>query len=218
MEGSGEATLPLGADEVDVWLFDLDRRPERFAQPARALSPQEWEQARRFCFERDRRRFVARRAVRRALLAGYTALDPARLRFAPGPQGRPELASGDVRFSSSHAYGLGLLAVARGRRVGADIERIRPVAHAEEIARDVFEREDAAALEALAPGARLESFFVCWTEREAYVKATGDGLGQAGHGRAAAGEWSLRRLRPAAGWVAAVAVEGRGPRLTCRWW
>jgi 4'-phosphopantetheinyl transferase len=225
MLGSAGAAVRLEDGEVHVWLFDLDRHPERFERPARALEPGEWEQGRRFCFDRDRRRFVARRAARRALLARYTGLDPAGLRFALGPRGKPELVSGEISFSSSHACGLGLLAVARSRRVGADLERVREVRHDDAIAGTLFAAEEAAALATLPTVARLEAFFDRWTRKEAYLKATGDGLDEAGLGRTVGGgepdetgRCSLQTLRPAAGWVAAVAAEGRGWRLSCRWW
>jgi 4'-phosphopantetheinyl transferase len=207
--------LRLADDEVHVWFVDLDPGPA--ADVARALSTDERERAQRLCFERDRRRFVARRAARRSLLARYTGTAPERLRFATGPHGKPALVGGDIHFSTSHARGLGVVAVTRGREVGIDVERIRRLGDAGAIALALFPR-GAAAPAGVDPAAQLDAFFVSWTRIEAYVKATGEGLGGARRAPVPDARWSLRTLRPQAGWVAAVAAEGSGWRLRCRWW
>jgi 4'-phosphopantetheinyl transferase len=162
------------------------------------------------------------------------------MRFAYGPKGKPDLAPGSavggIRFNVAHAGGLALVAVTRGREVGVDLEQVRDV-DVEGIAERFFSAREVAALRRLPPAIRAEAFFRCWTRKEAYVKATGDGL-SAGleqfdvsllPGDPAAmlahrgdpsevGRWSLRDLAPAPGYVGALAVEGRGYRARWRDW
>lgn len=102
-------------DEVDVWTASLDVGAGAL-EPA--LAPAERARAGRLAPGPLRRRYVARRALRRAILAGYAGCPPDRLEFARGPAGKPELrGAGGLRFSCSASGGLALIAVARGRRV-----------------------------------------------------------------------------------------------------
>src|SRR5438094_10495422 len=81
-----------------------------------------------------------------------------------------------LRFNVSHSKSLGLYAVTRDRRVGVDIERIRPLPDLDEIAERVFSPEERLALRRLPPARRPEGFFNCWSRKEAYGKAIGYGL------------------------------------------
>jgi 4'-phosphopantetheinyl transferase len=141
------------------------------------LDDEERARAHRFSFERDRRRFVARRAFLRRVLAEYTGGAPARIRYRKSPTGKPQLADVDgVAFSTSHADGLAIVAVATGGEVGVDIERIRAMPDALDIARRFFTEHEAAHLSAIAGPMRSAAFLRLWTRKEAYVKALGHGL------------------------------------------
>jgi len=221
-------------DEVHVWHADLDRVPEPVH--ADSLSADERERGRRFRFERDRRRFVAARGLLRVLLGRYLDVHPAGVRFGYGPRGKPFLASGDgLRFNVSHSGGLALLAFAWRREVGVDVERVRPVPEAEDIARRYFSPWEAADLLRLPEGERAAAFFRCWTRKEAFVKATGDGLSRPLDGfdvtvapgeparvvRVAgepevAGRFWIEDVSPGRGFAAAVAFEGNPARVVCR--
>ncbi|MER7224223.1 4'-phosphopantetheinyl transferase superfamily protein, partial [Streptomyces rubradiris] len=134
-----------------------------------------------------------------------------------GPHGRPAVAgpAGDrLHFSLSHTAGLALLALA-GRPVGVDVERVPGPGPAEDAARALHraEREE---LARLAPGARPGAFARCWTRKEAWLKATGEGLsGEALRGRylgtgprpAAVPGWRVTDVVVPPGWAAACAVR-----------
>jgi 4'-phosphopantetheinyl transferase len=224
----------LGPDEVHVWSADLDRLPGALLREP--LSTDERERGRRFHFERDRRRFVTARGLLRRLLGHYLGLDPSRLRFGYGPRGKPFLAGEDeLRFNVSHSGGLALLAFARGREVGVDVERERPVPEAEDIARRYFSAWEERELRLLTEGERRAAFFRCWTRKEAFIKATGDGLSRPldafdvtlapgeparlvrveGEPEAAFRFW-LEDVSPAPGFAGALAVEGREARIVRR--
>jgi 4'-phosphopantetheinyl transferase len=180
---------------------------------------------------------VARGSLR-TILGAYLRKDPVQLSFTYSRYGKPGLADEDdanaVNFNLSHANELALIAVTRERGIGVDIEFIRPEFATEEIAERFFSKNEVAALRALPREAQSEAFFNCWTRKEAYIKAMGEGMSmpldqfhvslEPGSAAALLGNlrdaqevsrWSLRELAPGAGYVAAVAVEGNDWQLRC---
>jgi 4'-phosphopantetheinyl transferase len=148
--------------------------------PAAWLSADECDRAGRFVFERDRRRFIVGRARLRQLVALRLGIRPEAVEFAYGPRGKPRLssrfASADLRFNVSHSAGLAVYAFARGREVGIDVEAVRALPGADQVAARFFSRRENEAYRALDAGDRPLGFFNCWTRKEAFIKALGDGL------------------------------------------
>ena len=152
------------------------------------------------------------------------------LRFTHGAAGKPELAAaGELQFSCSSSRDVAVVAVARGRRVGVDVERLRPVREPLAIARSLLAEEEQAALAALAPAERDAAFLRCWTCKEARVKASGAGLGMGLDGFAVsvaenvrpqllADGFAVRGVAAPAGHVAALAAEGADWRVRRRAW
>jgi len=207
----------------------------------RTLTLDERARARRFRFPRDRDRFIVARGVLRAILGRYLGVDPGRLRFRYSPYGKPALAGPfedeGIRFNLAHSQGIALYAVSRGREVGIDVEYVRADLADERIAERFFSPREVATLRAVPAEQRREAFFHCWTRKEAYVKARGEGLSlpldqfdvSLAPGEPAAllstpgdppevTRWSLQALNPGPGYVAALAVEGNGWRLRCWQW
>lgn len=234
------AGLPRRA-EVHVWGAELDQRADVRARLGEALSADEAERAARFHFPRDRDHFVTARGWLRAVLGGYLATAPGLLRFRYGPRGKPALdgaaAGSGLRFNLSHSGGLALLAVACERELGVDVEARRPLADADEIAQRFFSPRESATFRALGADVRQRAFFECWTRKEAYIKATGDGLAcdladfdvtfapgeparleRVRFDPAETQRWWLCALDPAPGFAAALAVEGGAARVRCRHW
>ena len=222
--------------EVHIWRVPLDE--SLVTELRQLLSPDECARADRFHFERDRNRFIVARGSLRTILGAYLKRNPPELSFSYSQYGKPSLfgepASSELSFNLSHASELALIAVTRDRRIGVDIEFIRPDLASEQIAARFFSPHEVAALRALPQDVQSEAFFNCWTRKEAYIKAIGEGMSlpldqfnvSLAPGSAAAllgnvkdvGEisrWSLRELHPGAGYRAAVAVEGHGWELKC---
>lgn len=239
--GPRPADLELGRDEIHVWLASLDQPQAVVRRLAQSLSGDERLRAERFRFEQDRRRFSVGRGLLRVILARYLGVAPSRMEFRFGPYGKPALAglsSGDgFRFNVSHSHGLALYAFGRHGEVGVDLEYVRPVPDADEIAERCFAPGERAALRALPPRERHRAFFRCWTRKEAYIKAVGDGLTRRLDGfevSLAPGEparlvsvagapeeasrWWLEEIAPAPQYVAALACEGHRRRLACWEW
>lgn len=142
------------------------------------LSKDEKERMARFRYEPDRHNFLFCRSMLRILLASYLGCPPAELRFAYSAHGKPSLASSSraLEFNLSHTEGRVLLAVCLGHRVGVDVERIRRNFAALDIANRFFSEAEKKALRETPEESVHDAFFHCWTRKEAFVKARGDGL------------------------------------------
>ena len=171
--------------------------------------------------ERGRDRFVAGRAFLRLLLGQCLGEDPRRLLFRYGPNGKPAL-EGPPRglaFNLAHSEALAVCAVARGcDALGVDVERVRPIGDAEELARLAFPPNEVARLALHPDPERLRAFFEAWTRNEALLKAQGRGLGGSFDDSAEGERLSLHSFELEGDHVGAVAVAGRGWRLRLRAW
>jgi 4'-phosphopantetheinyl transferase len=207
---------PLSTRGVHVWRVALDVPAQRLAALEASLSEEERARAARFHFRRNKERFSAARGTLREILGAYLGLAPGEVAFVYGAQGKPALApplvAGGLDFNLSHAAGLALVALVRGRPVGVDVEAHRPLGDLLAMARTVMTGAELAAFQALPEEARAPAFFTLWTRKEAYMKATGAGFtlppqSFAVQGLAGAG-WTLRDLPVEGGFAACVAVRG----------
>jgi 4'-phosphopantetheinyl transferase len=214
------AHLVLPRDEIHVWCASMDQPPACVAALEQALSLDERSRVQRYRFARDRQYFIIRRGLLRQMLGDYMGVEPARLHFSPGPYGKLILAqipgAYTSHFNVSHSHELALFAFARDREVGVDIEYVRPVAGAEQIAGRYFSAQERDALRDLSPHRMYEQFFIYWTRLEAYLKASGMGLAGAENQGLLSPENTARSLygpiysmQPAPGYVAALALQAR---------
>jgi 4'-phosphopantetheinyl transferase len=175
-----EAPLALPDNEVHLWRTDLDAIRGEESHWRELLSPDETKRADRFHFDRDRQRFSAARAVLRKILATYLEVDSKTLTFCYSKKEKPSLgppgSGSGITFNVSHSGGIALLTFSRGREVGVDVEQIKHDIEVEAIGRRFFSEHEQAQLFALPAEQQVEAFFRCWTRKESYIKATGDGL------------------------------------------
>jgi 4'-phosphopantetheinyl transferase len=204
-----------------------------------ALSRDELARAARCHFERDRRAFVVVRGALRILLGRYLARRPEALTLGEHPRGKPYLIADPdlgVRFNVSHSGELGLLAFARDRELGIDVEHRAQHRDWFALAEHSFTAEENAVLRALPEADRVHAFFSCWARKEAFIKATGQGISQLGDvevtlrpGEPArllrtpsapgvAMGWSMIEPPPLPGYASALVVEGQHPRLSYWLW
>jgi 4'-phosphopantetheinyl transferase len=166
-------------DRVDVWKFYLDETTPADSNLG-VLSSDEIARAARFHFEKDRTHYTRCRTVLRDVLAGYLAIPADEIRFEYAPSGKPHLASEQnpraLQFNVSHSGGMALIAVGSVHRIGVDIEKIRAEADTTSLAERFFSSRECVGLRALPDHLRVLGFFACWTRKEAFLKATGDGL------------------------------------------
>ena len=168
----------LDSAQVHVWTASLSAGREALGYYLTLLADDERMRAERFRLPKIRERFIVARATLRRLLSVYLRTDPWLLRIGYSAQEKPYLAScPELCFNLSHAEDTALYTVASRRDVGIDIERITHRVEMEGVARHAFSTSEYDALTALTPEARTSAFFHCWTRKEAYVKAHGNGLG-----------------------------------------
>jgi 4'-phosphopantetheinyl transferase len=226
------ARFPLDSlrdGSVHVWRAPLELTPIVLQTMWDTLAPDEIERARRFHFERHRHRFIAGRGILRALLSRYLDRPAGEIAFTYGPYGKPAVsddASHGVRFNMAHSGTLVLVAVTRARQVGIDVEQRAHHADHLELARRFFAPGEIAELCALPPHDQPDGFLNCWTRKEAYLKARGDGLSLpldsftvslrpgtdaallwTKDGEQERARWDLRAVPAGAQWIGALVVE-----------
>lgn len=223
------ARLALQLGDLHLWRIALDV-PQPFAD---VLDPQEKARAARFLRRADRNRFTIVHDALRRILGSYLDTDPAGLAFEYSSRGKPALAGYPFQFNLAHSRGLALLGVCLDQRIGVDLEDLERRIDITQIVPRFFAAEEAAAIAALQGKEQRQAFFTAWTRKEAYIKATGEGLAQALDSfivsippddpprlLSVAGQpdeparWSFTSFSPAPGYVAAVAVEGQRLRIS----
>jgi len=193
------------------------------------LSSDERERANRFIFQRDRLRFIVRRAQLRKLLGERLGVAAANVRFSTTVHGKPLLAEpvdrSGVTFNVSHSGDLSVYAFAASTDVGVDVETIRIIEEAERVAAMAFSKREYETYERLPARDKPAAFFNCWTRKEALVKAMGSGLSypldsfdvslaphepprllRLGTSDGESG-WQMHSFSPASGFIAAIAAR-----------
>jgi 4'-phosphopantetheinyl transferase len=168
--------LPLGPADIHVWLIELTADLVAEAD-LHILDPAELARADRFHFHTDRSRWIRSRAALRRVLGRYLALAPAMLGFELGIHGKPYLRAAEgLHFNLSHTKDMAAVAVALGRPVGIDVERVRPIDDPGFV-RQVLSPAEHAFWLTLPTAARPFALLRSWCAKEAYAKALGIGLG-----------------------------------------
>ena len=226
---------------MHVWRVALNYDPSQIDGLLHSLAENEQARAGKFYFPIDRERFIVARGVLREILGLYLNRAAKSVSFRYGSHGKPALAwesgGNTIHFNMSHSHGVALYAVTRSREIGIDLEFIREDFEVEPLAERFFSRCEIATLRALPISLRKYAFFLCWTRKEAYIKARGAGLSlpldqfdvslipgepaallrtQANPDEAL--RWSLQELSIGPGYVSALAVEGHGWSLSCWQW
>jgi len=172
--------LALANDELDIWAAQLDQQADRIEAHLSTLSEHEKARASAFRFQIDRNRFICSHGILRAILGRYLELDPHQLQFNYGSRGKPELAglseANALHFNMTHSEGLGVFACTRACPVGVDVERVRAIRDEQEVANLCFASRESEALSKLDGYQKMIGFYNLWTRKEAWLKATGQGI------------------------------------------
>jgi 4'-phosphopantetheinyl transferase len=230
--------LTLHGDEIHVWRAWLDQTTGPVDYLAQVLADDERERADRFHFERDRRRFIAGRAGLRSILGLYLKRDPALLKLRYGSRGKPYLVgqpdNATIAFNVAHSGPLAVYGFTRRQAIGVDIEHACDLPDADRVAAISFSAAENAVYRQLPADQKQQAFYLCWTRKEAYIKALGEGVARPLQQFAvslAPGEparllsvdwdpaeisrWFLVSLAPAPGYVGALAVQGHCCSVGC---
>ena len=228
---SSPPSIQMGPGDIHLWRAWVDSPSVSLDLLERLLSKDELERADRFRLNRDHDRFVLRRGLLRKLLGEYLSADPAQLKFHYGSHGKPYLLERDdqspLQFNLSHSSDLTVLAFSWQQELGVDIERIDFHVAEERIPEQFFSPMEVVSLRTMPLQWQTEAFFLGWTRKEAYIKATGEGLSHGldnfavsmrpdesarllwvkGHDEERE-RWSMMNFIPGAGFAGALVVEG----------
>ena len=167
-------------DEIHIWWANTDLPQWDLPQMASLLSDDENNRADRFVSPRHRERFIVVHGLLRSLLGKYLGITPDSVKLLSDPKGKPYLdidgGGGRLCFNLSHSHNISLFGMVLNRRIGVDVEYIRPLSNMESIARRYFSKREFKSVINSTEGKRDHIFFQYWTMIEAYLKATGDGL------------------------------------------
>jgi len=221
------SSFELSESSIHIWSFPTRAPPPVVASFEQVLVPEERDRAFRFRFHHLCASFVIARGALRYLLGRYLDCDPAKVSLVYGLKGKPAVESrSSLQFNMTHSGDLAVIALTVGREIGVDLEQIRPLADMQQIANHFFCPEEASEVMSAPQTERERAFFLCWTRKEAYIKATGDGLSaplgsfrvtvnsdipprfvHIQHNENEAGAWMLHDLQVAVGYAAALAYR-----------
>ena len=230
--------LSITRDEVHVWCVNLNVVELDLNSHKSILSKDENAKANTFRFKSDREYYIGRHVLLRKTLGKYLSLEPEKIKFRYGFHGKPSLSNyfnGDkIHFNLSHSKGLVLYAMACGREVGIDVERLIPGIMDEQFISYVFSQKELYGIHSLPSDLRMIALFQNWTRKEAFVKALGKGLSNdlkqiavpnafdeksiisARNSDAHDGYcWSLRDIELGSGYAGSIAVKGHNWALKC---
>ena len=228
----------LSPDYIDVWRIPQNLDQDQLEQYRAILSGDELERCDRFKSEQRRREFIIGRGTLRTLIGQHLALDPSTFEFAYSEHQKPCLSTTvtgpTVAFNLTHSHGLVLIALTLERRIGIDIEYLRPDVDFRKLARRFFSKQESQSLEAYPDAYLPAAFFACWTRKEALLKAIGAGIAfglrdfsvsvdplerevelHTHWDQAEAARWSILNLDLEQDYAAAVAASGSNCKLRC---
>ena len=131
------------------------------------LSAEERARMESFGSEKRRREFLLGRATLRSLLGHHLEAPPQEIPLYQADDGAPEVAGRELQVSLTHSHGWAAAILAR-QPVGIDMEYIKP--RRENLYRHILHDTEMEMFEAL-PGGHYERQILCWTLKEATVKA-----------------------------------------------
>ncbi len=227
--------MDLTRDAAHVWYAVTETLDETAVASALVLlSDEERARAARFAFARDRRDFAAAHALTRRVLSSYETVAPSAWAFETSARGKPSIAAHQsgappLAFNLSHTRGMVACAVARGADIGVDVEQVDPDLDALSLAARHFSPRENEQLAAVAVDQRAARFVEIWTLKEAFIKATGDGLSQpldafgfsigadgaigfSGPPGVHVAEWTFRLFALSTGGRLAVAIRSADPK------
>ena len=228
----------LDPNEVHIWFVCVDDEKYHLDGLWDILSEDEKERANRFYFDHDRTRYILAHGILRTLLSCYTKTKPNSHYFISNPYGKPALSEkGTPCFNMSHSGSQILYGFTREREIGVDIELVKSIENIDQIIDRYFSKREKLEFSKLPDHLLKEAFYTCWTRKEAFIKAQGQGLSipldqfsvsfltekpvrilETQHDNQAADRWSLLDVSVNTNYKSAAAVEGHGLIVKTRQW
>lgn len=212
---------------IHIWRVPLQQPPATLAHFKKQLIETENQRAGRFYFARDQRRYIVARGTLRLLLSRYLAQPTASLPIDYTKYNKPYLVGSNLNFNVTHSGELALIGFVWHREIGVDIEYTgRIIEDAAAIAQRFFSANENAIFQQLPQHQQQTAFYNCWTRKEAYIKAIGEGLSHPldtfdvtlrpgepaqflsiDNNPTLTAQWSLTTLHPGRDYIAALAIQ-----------
>ncbi|BAU66329.1 phosphopantetheine-protein transferase [Stanieria sp. NIES-3757] len=236
--------LNLSKDQIHIWRASLNLLSEEIEQLEQILSEDERSRANRFRFPHLKDRFIVARGNLRKILSYYLQIESNSIKFEYTSRGKPQLATNlnqiGLQFNLSHSQDLALYGFSINQKIGIDLEHLRSIYDVEKLAQRFFSEREYKLITESDFDKKQQVFLQFWTAKEAYLKATGEGLVdslseieflrkldqsislQSVHGNTkAAQNWLVENFIPAADYIATLAIEHPLPNKTqqkiCFW-
>mgnify|MGYP001948364061 CR=1 FL=1 len=151
--------------ENQIWWYDW-------------LSEAEKSKAERFSCEADRRRYILSHGYCRSILSRYVHQRPDKIQFAEEKNQKPIIKTDphlSIHFNLSHSSHVAVVAVSN-RPIGVDIEWLDSTLVRKELVDQFMSEQEKEVFFRLSSSRQKKAFYYCWTRKEAYVKALGEGL------------------------------------------
>ncbi len=232
---SPPSALNISTNEVHVWRIPLDRPMDQIQRMTKILAPDERLRSNSFRFESHRRRYIASHGALREIFGKYICIEPGQLEFDHRPLGKPFLASNEntnqLCFNLSLSNEIALCAVTLNRSIGIDVEYKRKNIDVESLARRFFSIRECELISSSSPEERKNVFFDLWTLKEAYLKATGQGISALKQVEISMSSsesptlfvndeniqvknrWTMLQMIPSTGYIASMVIEGSGGHI-----
>jgi phosphopantetheinyl transferase len=171
---------PLRGGEVHLWSLSLEVSGAPLSDLVEVLSPAERDRGGSFRFPHDRRRFLVARARLRQALAAYTGIAARNIDLRTTPKGKPFLSLDSspfaLHFNLSHSSDRVLMAFSSYGPIGVDLEDLTHERRLTATREFICAPEEDRALDSVTEAERARALLRIWTAKEAFLKATGDGL------------------------------------------
>jgi 4'-phosphopantetheinyl transferase len=163
-------------DEIHIYQTNLDKSPAEINNFKKLMSVDELQKAARFKFDIDRNNYITGRGFLRTILSQYLNTSPEDIMFSYAEKGKPYVKDIEIKFNLSHSKNYAVYAIALNTEVGIDIEYLKNIPDAYDISERFFSEEEREELKKMNEDRISLAFLNCWTRKEAFIKAVGEGL------------------------------------------
>ena len=175
--GLMQSIQALKGNQVHLWQIDLNQMTEQDSVERTVLTQDELVKINRLHQLKHRQRSFSMRTQLRLLLAAYLNQSASNIQFTYDQFGKPQLKNTPLFFNISHSQNTALVAISHNDQMGVDIEHWRVVEQMQAIVNRHYSVSEKKAWQLLNTVQHESVFFNIWTCKEAFIKATGRGLG-----------------------------------------
>ncbi len=168
----------MNTDTIQIWHGDLAAEDAHYQSYWRVLDEAEQAHALRMKNDLLRKRYVEVHGRLRNVLAQILNESPEKIRINKAEHGKPYLADNpQLVFNLSHSASVMIIAVGWRCQLGVDVELCKPRANLAGLVDKCFAEEEVEYWRKLPEHQKIPEFYRFWTRKEAFVKATGRGIG-----------------------------------------